>query len=259
MRRLARILIASSCLLAPACGSSDNDDSGGGPTPIAVTEDTFVEAMIAAMCSGGPQCCAKEGKQFDQLGCAATAGLLFSFAPLTQAQAKNLGLAWDQAAAEACVNNLSAASQSCGATPLDETLCQRVYAPNVPPGGACESDMQCIWPEHGRAECYWPVDADKYCRQIQFVGAGAACDSVESECDPAANLFCEHATDICVPRKAAGEACVNSEDCAAELRCEGQVCAPRVATGEACSSSDDCAEGNCSGGVCQPPIDIVCM
>ncbi len=259
MRRSARILIASSCLLAPACGSSNSDDSGGGPQPIAVTEDTFAEAMVAAICSGGPQCCAKEGKQFDQLSCVATAGLIAGFAPVTQAQAKSLGLSWDQAAAEACVNNLSAASQSCGATPLDETLCQRIYAPNVGPGGACEADMQCIWPEHGRAECYWPADADKYCLQIQFVGEGGACDSLDTECDPAANLYCDLGTDTCLPRKAEGEPCASSDHCAEELRCQGRTCAPRAATGEACGTTNDCAEGNCSGGVCQPPIDVVCL
>jgi hypothetical protein len=73
-----------------------------------------------------------------------------------------------------------ASSQSCGATPWDDTPCKRVYAANVGPGEPCQSDMQCVWPQNGRAERDWPAEGDQYCLLIQFVGQGAACDALDA-------------------------------------------------------------------------------
>lgn len=259
MLRLSFGVVCLLCLGSPGCGSGSDGGQGGssGSGPVVVSEETYASALADAACSGGAKCCAEQGKSYDAMSCLMSVGMFVGFVPLMQAQAKALGLKWDQAAAEACVAELRAAASACGAATLQADQCV-VYPPNVAEGQPCEQDMQCIPPPNGRAECHWPVSGDKTCLAIGFVAEGAKCGEPTTECDPNAGLFCDSASQTCKKQLAEGGACFGDEQCAEGLRCNGSLCAKLAAVGAPCGSSDACESGTCVENKCGAAMDLVC-
>lgn len=253
MRWFAPVLVAV-LAWASGCGSSSG---GGDAKPIVVSEETYAEALANAACSGGAKCCAAQGKGYDVTSCMVSMGFAVGFFPLLQAQAKALGLQWDQAAAEACVEQLRVASESCGSVAWGADQCV-VYPPNVPAGSECQQDMQCIPPAHGRAECDYPLSGPRTCVAITFVGEGADCSAATSECDPEASVFCDATSKKCVKRLSEGTTCNSEEQCAEGLGCIASQCAKLLPQGATCSASQDCESGVCSGNVCGAEVDLLC-
>jgi hypothetical protein len=78
--------------------------------------------------------------------------------------------------------------------------------------------------------------------------SGAPCvNAAPSECPD--DEACSLVTQRCTPKPKLGEACMLSDECAANLRCYAGVCATRPHIGEACSIYG-CASGDCVENVC---------
>jgi hypothetical protein len=78
------------------------------------------------------------------------------------------------------------------------------------------------------------------CAIPREVGAGRDCSADNAVCE--AGFFCDGAN--CIEQRAAGGACVRSEQCA-EGYCNGSTCAAGLGIDSACTDDEQCASGLC--------------
>jgi hypothetical protein len=168
---------------------------------------------------------------------------------------------------ETCLSGWCSSSDRCAKKPAVGDACSRSSdcyplgfcsggrcAARLAPGEACTALDSCREPflcRRGHCELInlacAPARAGSMCAYLRICEDGAFCDLQDAF--------------TCKPRKASGDSCLQTGDCAADLYCRtdaasGPVCAARLAAGSTCQG-DQCAPGlHCVGDrsarTCQP-------
>ena len=88
--------------------------------------------------------------------------------------------------------------------------CMSYVAPKVAEGGACAQSYECLTGNCEGADTAADPPVDGICAAaITLAPIGESCATI----DCVADAYCDFATDICVKRKGAGEACTSSSEC----------------------------------------------
>ena len=263
--REVRSEIAAGCLLCllsatgiPACDGSSKKQSDAGPAKPTAAGD-FAGALAAAYCTGLAACCKQAG--YDSTSCRVT--LEAQMGAIVTVNASNPKHTYDEAAAGDCIAALGAAASACTDQALSRQInraCQLVFRGNVPMGGSCGQDGDCIVPANGGVGCDSGVcvasPGSSSVADMTHGMVGEACagtcegNGYMSQCSYSSTstatalcwaqdgVYCE--SGACVATPDIGQPCAFGPYCGANAYCtSGGLCAASLATGP-CSSSYDC-------------------
>ncbi len=220
MRRAVARSVAAAAVaaLAAGCGSEAPPPgadmavadlaSAGPPTPQA-----FDLALAQTFCGYDVRCGSRGASE--QAKCEQDAAPLRATYPpgYSLADAVAAGrLAYDPAAAQACVDAWAKAGCTVDQQILANTACDGVFTPAVAPGGACRWDGECVggW-------CDGSLEAGCAGTCKALLVEGAACDPSDDRC--AGADFCHPDAKTCTARAGLGAACSPSARCQHGLFC----------------------------------------
>src|SRR5688572_15688470 len=128
MRAAFTVGVFAMVLAAVGCGDSDADN-----------KDEFIEQL----CAEFSDCCKAAGRPSDGAQCRAFYG---AFVPAA---------GYDPVAAQSCLDEVRARTDSCDTSSASAPTCGKVFAAasggTKQPGEACEDDDECAAPETGEA------------------------------------------------------------------------------------------------------------
>ncbi len=228
-------------ITAPPDGGSNGPDAGedagapdagipdaGGPVDAGLTElpvEEWCEANALGFCLRARRCLqvSEDGSEWD--ACMTRQRMACDQTGFTRGVAEGR-LGYDPAAAASCVNGY--AKGSCVEAPA---ACAQVFTGQVAAEGTCLLAQEC---QAGSYCLNWTNTCPLTCHPYRAVGD--TCNFSDQQCDPAeASCINVSGQNRCVARKAAGEACVNWNDCAQNHGCIDGVCVKQVARlGESC-------------------------
>ena len=250
----------------------------------------FPNAFAAVLCHFAYHCCTPADRSnpyfdfaaiatnegYDDEGsCTAKLGDVFqtSVQPL-QDSVLEKRLAFNQAAAQACVDSLSRAANPCSfeaysaATNSADGGCgtqssgfNGLFTGLVPAGGACTEDLDCSIPN---SVCNIPYQTDGGVALVASVGTCVAPPTTGQPCNglqACAKGNCCAFSGVCVAYVAQGGACDNNFGGGCTLKpcdpattfCSGltnPICAQLVANGGTCLGDGNCQSGYCNAGKC---------
>jgi len=248
MRAFTAIFLCGA-LASGAVGCGESESNGAG------NQDQF----ITQLCAEFADCCEAAGRPSDGAQCRAFYG---AFVPMS---------GYDQAAAQACLNEVRAADNKCeDMSSMNTPSCAKVFASvrgTKQPGEACEDDDDCAPAASGQVDCASDfVDGATVQKcQVRLPGKagstpcvgtvdgnvtfyGGAAEGIPTTgylCDLADGLSCDSQTGACESLAAVGEACSSGiYQCVPAAYCafaEG-MCKARLALGAACRGDDECQE-----------------
>ena len=140
---------------------------------------------------------------------------------------------FDPIAAEACLDAWRAAGCTVDQSFAVGAICDKVYLPQVMPGGMCLASSECVG---GYCDSL-NTGCSGMCKA--WLATGAACDPSNSNCDTTKD-YCESTKKTCVARATTGQPCGNGVRCLLDLNCIGEtmkkpgVCQPIGHVGDAC-------------------------
>jgi hypothetical protein len=255
---------------APQAASAPKPSAAPAPSasvtasaePAGMTPDKFCHEVYGAVAAKFASSCSEEDKKSSGYALAAAfAQMPFEECSFVVRDGAIAGrLAFDAAVADKCVAAAAAHAKSPAglhfAVPdVDEMPeCKGLVAGKQDEGQACKTsieckgDLTCIGAHHKQ---------DGACKKVP-TKAGEACDGSlfrmhdlghKSKCGP--GLECDlpdqkNASPVCKAAKAAGAACVESDECAGDLWCKAGKCdsGPPGDVGAACADdADDCKDG----------------
>jgi hypothetical protein len=169
---------------------------------------------------------------------------------------------FDPAAAQRCLDAAQAALADCSAlnqsNPAAVAACGAVITGSSPPGSPCPFDVECAPGSH----CARMFDTAKHCTSSCVADpAPSGCDlsgcPVGQVCDSVTHA-CESQPDGGAPRKAMGQPCASSGECATPLVCLGEstgagTCEKAIPKGGSCPGDGCLQPHGCVAGVCTPP------
>lgn len=244
----------------------DDDDNGNGniPSGTPVAAQGFGQKFADAYCAALGPCCAREKYAFTQATCVET-----SKAYLDAAVSKIVaypGVAFDEAAAGACIELYRAAAQACTDRTIlrGDNACDDIFRGTVPEGGRCSEDVECAavqgasYVECDTGVCTRSTAEDTggpsdvhaklgepcsmSCELYQNgwgCSGGAAMPTTTNACWAEDGVMCTSAG-VCVAVPAVGAACpdyVCSKDAYCNLTT--RVCTAGTATGP-CPNNEEC-------------------
>lgn len=223
-------------LLVAACGSNDDDGSGGSlggengspggglATPIQLED--LPAAYAAALCNNITGCCQQAGVPHDPGVCRTT---LESELDDIIGYVDSNAVEYNALAAGACVEAIAAAAKSCDFN-IEAPVCDEVFIGKKPEGAACNDDLECTVPSGGDADC-----EDNVCVVEKRGKQGDACDMTCEENE--SSTVCMSSSDTPV----VNVTCYRNDG----LYC-GETCKPLIAEGGSGCGWDSmaCADGN---------------
>ncbi len=195
----------------------------------------FPHSFAASYCRFGYHCCtpadrrvfppdgsfaqlARENQFSDEAGCTTTfeTVLLSGQYSLIKASVKDNRMTWNQAAAQACLDAIGAASSACDARAFVKAL----SGPSSGVPAVCELSKLGVG----------TVGDGKACTQAEdCASAGARCEQEP----PSVGAPAVRSVGVCTPLPGPGVPCSNYR-CAPNAACTGGVCTAVAATGESC-------------------------
>jgi hypothetical protein len=259
------------------CGRAEEE----GPTSV----EDFAGAVAQTFCDSLGECCEQANESFDGAACRGEAQATL-LAILTQ----NEKMAFDKAAARACLDQLKRSAVCGEADDTDDALsaCEEVLVGTVPVGGSCGESDECQPDGSSQVGCELDEDASNgVCTVRETVPVtrgrlGEACDitcdgdecSVDAApglggepadyvaCFVKDGLHCPFAPEAtCQPLAAVGKPCDDSDSCVRGAYCDftNQLCAKPQANGARCDERRDCVSRHCdytdgeNAGTCAEP------
>ena len=246
------LYLLSLALLLPLAGCSGSDSKGKGPNPLA-TVSGFCQAWaevactpdVVELCGGGSEIDACQRTQSDFCeDLVPSAGYDPKYAKECL-RAVELAYLGDDLDAE----QLLVVRQLGGE-------CSRLIRGSSLAGGACNEDTDCD--TISGYTCVTRPGDDGTCQIPEEVGAGLSCRDAAAVCEE--GFYCDGRN--CIERLPEGEPCVDTQECAADLRCESASngeggaagegsdtagsCVPRITRFDVpCEENDDCDSGYC--------------
>lgn len=243
------LYLLSVALLLPLAGCSGSDSRGKGPNPLA-TVSGFCQAWAELACTQEVvDLCAADDINACQSG---QSDFCESIVPSS---------GYDPKYAKDC---LRAVERAFAGTSLDaEQLivvrqlggeCSRLIRGSAEVGDACRQDTDCD--TIAGYLCVTRPGGEGTCQVPEVVEAGKPCSNAAVVCEE--GNYCNGRN--CIERLPEDEACIDTQECAADLRCEGGdtgeggasgagedtgTCVPRITGLDPCQSNDDCASGYC--------------
>jgi hypothetical protein len=251
-RVLACVLWLGVGALFSACGKSE----GTGVE----TREEFATRAASTFCESLGACCSAGSFAFDASSCKSQMAARFN------ANWSALEVSFDPAAAERCLEDLSAHIE-CGEVDDDGIgSCNDVFRGKVALGGACSSDIECQPAAAGSVSCSEDGDSeDGVCVVSSETGAparrGVVGEACNSTCDDrGAGESCDVSVPVPAPGPG-GEPVVDPATCYLSdgLYCSFAVsgtCKALARLGEPCDSYDACMDGSfCDfeAGTCKSP------
>ena len=235
-------------LLLPLGGCS-SDSKARGPDPLA-TVSGFCQAWAELACTQKVvDLCAADDINACQSG---QAGFCESIVP---------GSGYDPKYAKECLRAVERAYSGTGLT-AEQLLvvrqlggdCSRLIRGASSVGDACSKDTDCD--TIAGYLCVTRPAGEGTCQIPEEVEPGRSCENAAAVCQE--DFYCDGSH--CLEKLAEDEACIDTQECAADLRCqgadtgeggasgagdEGGTCVPRITGLGTCESNDDCASGFC--------------
>jgi hypothetical protein len=243
--------LAAGAIAVAACGGSTAGSGGGGSSVCGRYYDTLVANCMGSVPPAAEL--ARERARFDQAcvsalalpGISVTAAGLDACSSAIQARGCNAvfqggtcnfgpGSLADGAhcgSPNQCMSdNCTAGQSTSGSAP---TACGTCVAGSMCGTAVCANNTVCV-----------PNGTGQSCAPISFGSAGAACDGLQTQCNP--GLVCNQMSHTCAQPGAMGSPCVTALDCGDSLVCPlgpqgmGSKCQNRGLAGAACQSDGDC-------------------
>jgi hypothetical protein len=222
------------CRFEPASATSP------GSNPIS----SFVATWVDRICVGLAPCC--DASSFDDAACRASyTSVLASFASADPAH-----VAYDPAAAQACLAEIETSLASC--SQLFGGLCTKVMRGLLRDGEVCKNGRECA---SGTATS---ADGQLKCGVGPRVGLGAPC-AVSCSLDAYGAYSCYGQPNLASTGRCYAEDgvyCARNGVPLGPNDGSGATCTAVLANGAACTSSLQCASGTCSGGTCGNGADV---
>jgi hypothetical protein len=245
MRAAIWAMFLGGALSSVAVGCGDDSDGAGDK-----------EHFISQLCAEYAGCCEAAGRPSDGAQCRAFYGAFVSAA------------SYDQAAADACLEELRAEPDICDNGSASTPSCSRVFSSargTKKPGEPCEDDDDCAAAEAGRVECVSSFSAGASVQQCQVrlpgqAGSSPCVGTVDGNityysgtddtipptgylCDRADGISCNGQTGACESLAAVGEPCSGSQ-CVPSAYCDFMegVCKQQLELGAACTDDEECME-----------------
>lgn len=261
---LALVLAYGGCDEGGAGGGSGSSGSSSGfgqPVPI----DDLAEEYARALCDSLGPCCAQVGLGYDAAACRS---LWEAFAQGSLVEPVLNGTAtYDSVAAGQCFASIAETGGQCSLDAADP-VCEDVVQGTVPEGGSCSTDLECLAPPGGKADCdegtcvadprgtvgevcKWTCEesgSSTSCWGSATVETGASCYRNDG-------LYCDDSSNTCQPLLQSGEqGCgYDSGSCVTDAYCSEDTCYPAKGAGSDCGSSSECLTTlYCSEQVCAP-------
>lgn len=246
------LYLLSVALLLPLGACSGSDSKGKGPNPLA-TVSGFCQAWaelactpdVVQLCGGGTEIDACQRTQSDFCE-----GLVPS-------------VGYDPKYAKECLRAVELAYSGDGLD-AEQLLvvrqlggeCARLIRGASLAGESCSEDTDCD--TIAGYVCVTRPGTDGSCQIPEEVGAGLSCRDAAAVC--VEGFYCDGRN--CIERLPEGEPCIDTQECAADLRCESAsngeggaggessdtegTCVPRITRFDVpCEENDDCDSGYC--------------
>jgi hypothetical protein len=233
-----------SCVVA---GCGDDNEAGN--------RDEF----ISQICAEYADCCAAAGLPADGSQCRA---FYSAFAPSS---------GYDQAAGQACLDEVRLLPDKCANGALNTSSCEKVFAGSAgtsKPGEPCEDNRDCAPSDKGEIECVRHIGSGATVSQCEErlrgeQGSAPCLGTVEGNitsfsggpaepvpsgylCHVADGLACDSQTGACQPLPKVGEPCGSGfSRCLPTAYCafSDNTCQARLALGETCAQDEECQKG----------------
>lgn len=239
-------------LLLPLGACSGSESKGKGPNPLA-TVSGFCQAWAELACNPDTVDLCGGGDDID--ACQRTqSNFCESIVP---------SVGYDPKYAKECLRAVELAYKETGLD-AEQLLvvrqlggeCARLIRGSQLEGESCSEDIECD--TIGGYVCVTRPGTEGTCQIPEEVGAGLSCRDAAAVCEE--GFYCDGRN--CIERLPEDEPCIDTQECASDLRCEGATsgaggaggagsdelgtCVPRITRFDVpCEENDDCESGYC--------------
>jgi hypothetical protein len=234
-----------------ACGSSES----GLPIPV----DDLARVMADAVCHNIGPCCQQGGFLHDPAQCHA-AVLSQATSGIDELKARP-NVAYDGAAARACVDVYTSVVKACSDGGEIEPICSQIFVGTLQSEQTCIDNADCapglecgspggprqctpnFSKVHGKLgdECYMTCTIeDRIVSHCGAGGQGAPGNHSAVSCFTNEGLYCDSAR-VCSTTPAIGQPCTGVIPCAPDAFCEADVCTAKRTSGSCGQTHNGCA------------------